>query len=512
MKKIALISVSDKTNIIEFSKFLLENEYTIISTSGTYQLLKDNNIEVTQISEITNFKEILDGRVKTLHPIIHGGLLADLHNKKHVQELKKENIQKIDLLVVNLYPFKIAVLKENNLEKNIIENIDIGGPTMLRSAAKNFNCTTVICDPIDYEMFKTEIINNKKISLPIRRKLAGKVFAYTAHYDACINEYFKKTNGINWYKNDTIALLEKKSLRYGENPHQKAMYFHQLFQKGNSIFTTKQLHGKELSYNNIIDANAAINIISEFSSKPTAVGLKHTNSCGLASASSIEMAWDLCYAGDTVSIFGGIVCLNRELTESIAKKMSKIFLEIIIAPKFEKNALAILNKKKNLRILELDFKKSAENKWSFKSINDGILIQDTDKVITDDEFKDLKCVTKTKYSKLEDLKFAWKVVKNLKSNGICITKNTQLIGIGTGQTNRLLSVKLAMQQNPHLIKNAILASDAFFPMADSIEEIAKADIKAIIQPGGSIKDQEVIDKCNEYNIAMYFVGKRHFLH
>ncbi len=513
MKKRALISVSDKTNIVEFSKFLIKNNYEIISTSGTFNLLKNNNIKLKKVSEFTKHEEILNGRVKTLHPKIHGGILANIDNKKHVKELSDFKIEKIDLVVVNLYPFIKTVRDINEKEENIIENIDIGGPTMLRSAAKNFKYTTVICDPEDYKKFQEEMKKNKKISLSLKKYLAGKAFAHTANYDSCINEYFKKINNIDWYKNDSIPLLNKKKLRYGENSHQEGLFFENLFIFKNSIFNTEQIHGKELSYNNIVDINAAINIILEYNKKPTVIALKHTNSCGLASDSNIEKAWDKCYEGDKISIFGGIIILNREVTKLLAEKMNKLFLEIIIAPNFSKEALNILKKKKNLRLLKLKLEDIDLNKkWKIKTINEGIIVQEEDISNWNEEFKNMKCLTKTKYNELEDLKFAWKAVKHIKSNGIVVTRKTQLIGIGTGQTNRISSVKLALTQNPNLVKNAILASDAFFPMADSIEEIAKYDVKAIIQPGGSIRDLEVIEACNKYNIAMYFIGKRHFLH
>ncbi len=513
MNKIALISVSNKNGIVEFAKYLIRKNYDLISTSGTYKLLIKNNIKVTSIETITGFPEILDGRVKTLHPKIHGGLLANLDLPNHKAQIKDNQINKIDLLIVNLYPFYKKILEEAS-DADIIENIDIGGPAMLRSASKNYKFNTVICDPEDYPIVKAELEKNNNITIGLRQKLAGKAFSHCANYDSTISAYFKRKNNISWHKEDTIPLFNKTALRYGENANQEGLVFNDLKIEPNSILNAEQLWGKKLSYNNLVDSDAAINIINEFAD-PCVVSLKHTNSCGIASDKDINKAWTKCYESDPISIFGGIIILNRPMSKYIATAISKIFVEIVIAPNFSDRTLEILKKRKSLRILKLKVNANSIetiNRWKFKSINGGMLVQERDQTNWKEEFKNLKCVTKAKYKNISELEFAWKVVKHLKSNAIALTNNNQLLGIGVGQTSRIRSVQLALSQKLEIPENSIIASDAFFPMKDAITAIADYQVKVIIQPGGSINDQKIIDECNKHNIAMYFVGKRHFLH
>lgn len=509
MKRV-LISVSDKTGVVEFTRELVELGYEIISTGGTKKTLNEAGIKTLSISDITNFPEIMDGRVKTLHPNVHGALLCVRDNENHLKALKDNKIDLIDMVVVNLYPFKETLAKEDVTHEELIENIDIGGPSMLRSAAKNYKSVTVVVDPKDYERVVCELKESGDTQLETRERLAAKVFRHTSAYDTLIAEYL--TNKVEEKFPETITVTYEKvqDLRYGENPHQKAGFYKKSF-AGYSLGNAKQLHGKELSYNNIQDANAALEILKEFTA-PTVVAVKHMNPCGVGSGKNIEEAWTRAYEADKVSIFGGIVVANSCITKSVAEELSKLFLEIVIAPDFEKEALEIITQKKNIRVLKVDTNSEILNKMKVTSVMDGALIQEFDEMkISKDE---LVCVTERKPTdeEIEELIFSWNVVKHVKSNAIVIGKNNQTIGVGAGQMNRVGAAKIALEQGGEKCMGAVLASDAFFPMDDTVELAAKYGIKAIIQPGGSIKDSLSIEACNRHGIAMVFTGVRHFKH
>lgn len=509
--KRALVSVSDKTGLVEFVSGLAECGYEIISTGGTKKALEAAGIQTISISDVTGFPEIMDGRVKTLHPKVHGALLCVRDNPDHVKQLKELGIEYIDLVCVNLYPFKETVQKPGVSHEEIIENIDIGGPSMLRSASKNYQSIPVICDPKDYDAVLAEIKENGETSLETRERLAAKVFRHTARYDAMIADYLTKRTHEEFPESLTITFDKVQDLRYGENPHQKAAFYKGMNPKY-SLANATQLHGKELSYNNIQDGNAAIEILKDFEGQFAAVGVKHMNPCGVGIGDSIDAAWDKAYEADPVSIFGGIVALNAPVTTTLAEKLSKIFLEIIIAPDFSEEALAILTKKKNIRLMKLDTTLSTSNALKYTNVNDGLLVQemDTHKIAKED----LRCVTNRKPTdaEIEQLLFAWKVVKHVKSNAIVLVKDNMTIGVGAGQMNRVGAAKIAIEQAQEKANGSVLASDAFFPMPDTVQEAIKAGVTAIIQPGGSIKDQLSIDECNEHGIAMVYTGIRHFKH
>ncbi|WP_129045071.1 bifunctional phosphoribosylaminoimidazolecarboxamide formyltransferase/IMP cyclohydrolase [Companilactobacillus metriopterae] len=512
--KRALISVSDKTNITEFAKKLIKNNYSIISTGGTFKVLKDNNIEVTEVSDITKFPEMLDGRVKTLHPNIHAGLLAKRSNKDHMETLEKYSIEPIDLVCVNLYPFKETIQNLDISLDEAIEQIDIGGPSMIRSASKNFKDITVIVDPKDYN----EVIDKIELSqndVDYRMQLACKAFEHTANYDSIIAGYFENKIGKEYPQEKSISVEFKDSLRYGENSHQSAAFYRNSIPTSYSIASSKQLNGKKLSYNNIKDADAAIKIIADFD-EPCVVALKHMNPCGIGvDSENILSAWERAYSADKTSIFGGVIVSNREVSKAMAEQMHKIFLEIIIAPSFSEEAVEILSSKKNLRLLELDFSEYQKaDKMEYVSVLGGTLVQEKDSCV--DSLDDFEIVTKKEPNtdEIEALLFGQKVVKHVKSNAIVIAGKNQTLGIGAGQMNRIGSVEIALKQ---AIQNEskelmIMASDAFFPMDDCVEYAAKHGVTAIIQPGGSIKDQQSIDKANKYGISMIFTGRRHFKH
>ena len=510
MKKRALISVSNKENLVPFAKRLVELEYEIISTGGTLQLLIDEGIEAKSVETVTGFPEILDGRVKTLHPNIHGGLLAKRDNKAHEAALDKNNITPIDMVVVNLYPFKETVTKQGATEDDIIENIDIGGPTMLRAAAKNFKDVIVVVDPKDYDNILNEL-QTGVLNEESRKTLAAKVFRHTAHYDAMIARYFNETTEIEFPENYTVTYEKVQDLRYGENPHQRAAFYEDVQHDGVSLATAKQLHGKELSFNNIQDANAALEIVAEYD-EPAVVAVKHMNPCGIGLASNLSDAFSRAYEADPISIFGGIIACNDEVDEATAKQMHDIFLEIVMAPSFTDEALAILTEKQNIRLLEMGTMKTEDHSEKITTVKGGMLVQTSDdgKVAAED----LEVVTDRKptEAELEDLLFSWKAVKHVKSNAILLAKEKQTIGIGAGQMNRVGAAKIAIEQAGEKAKGAVLASDAFFPMPDTVEAAAKAGITAIIQPGGSKRDQDSIDVCNANGIAMVFTKMRHFKH
>jgi len=515
----ALISVSDKTGIIEFARELAALGVEIISTGGTYAKLKEASIPAIEISELTGFPECLDGRVKTLHPKVHAGILAMRSNPDHMKQLADLNISTIDLVVVNLYPFKATILKENVTRQEAIENIDIGGPTMLRSAAKNYQDVAVVVDPSDYERVLGELKENGSVSLDTKFYLMQKVFMHTSSYDTMIADYIRKERGDKEFPQTLTLTYEKvQDMRYGENPHQKAAFYREIGKSKGTLADAIQLHGKELSFNNINDTNGALELLKEFS-EPTVVACKHGNPCGVGSADNIYDAWKKAYEADKTSIFGGIVVLNRELTLAIAQEMKDIFLEVIVAPSYEKEALEVLTAKKNIRMLELkDIEvPQKEDAYDMKKVNGGLIIQTIDNRLLNEE--ELKVVTDRAPTKkeMEDLLFAWRVVKYVKSNGIALAKDKQSIGIGPGQVNRIWATKQSIEHAIELIgedatKGAVLASDAFFPFDDCVEAAHQAGITAIIQPGGAVRDADSIKKCNEYGIAMVFTGMRHFRH
>lgn len=509
--KRALISVSDKTGLDAFAKGLQEAGYEIISTGGTRKALESAGISTISISDVTGFPEIMDGRVKTLHPRVHGALLCVRDNPDHVRQIEELGIDNIDLVCVNLYPFKETVQKEGVSHEEIIENIDIGGPSMLRSASKNYRFIPVVCDPKDYDKVLEEIQTLGETTLETREKLAAKVFRHTARYDAMIADYLTKKAEEEFPESLTITFDKVQDLRYGENPHQKAAFYKGMNPQY-SLANAKQLHGKELSYNNIQDGNAAIEVLKEFEGQPAAVGLKHMNPCGVGIGQTINEAWDKAYDADPVSIFGGIVALNEPVDAELAEKLSKIFLEIVIAPSFDQEALDILTRKKNIRLLELDTTLTPNTTLKYTNVNDGLLVQDMDAHKINVE--ELTCPTDRKPTaqELEQLLFGWNIVKHVKSNAIVLVKDNQTIGVGAGQMNRVGAAKIAIEQAGEKAKGSVLASDAFFPMPDTVEEAAKAGITAIIQPGGSIKDDLSIEECNKNGIAMVFTGVRHFKH
>ncbi|MEX5937044.1 bifunctional phosphoribosylaminoimidazolecarboxamide formyltransferase/IMP cyclohydrolase [Mammaliicoccus sciuri] len=491
--KNAILSVSDKTNIEDFASKLIENDYKIFSTGGTKKALENAGIEVYSVSELTNFPEIMDGRVKTLHPGVHGGILANRSIPAHLTALKEQDIDLIDLVVVNLYPFKETVKKEDVTEDEAIENIDIGGPTMLRAAAKNFKFVTTVVDPADYNEV-IERIASDKLDENYRKSLMVKVFKHTNDYDNAIVEFFGNTS---------------ETLRYGENPQQNATFV-KTSNEPNTLAGAKQLHGKALSFNNIKDADATLSLIKKFE-QPAAVAVKHMNPCGVGVGASIEEAYDYAYEADSQSIFGGIVALNRPVTKELAEKLHSIFLEVIIAPSYDEDALEVLTAKKNIRLLEIDMTET-QDEQEFVSVSGGYLVQDKDNAtLTREEMKVVTDVEPTE-AQWKALELGWKVVRSVKSNAIVLANDHQTVGVGAGQMNRVGSAKIAIDRAIEMNENVALASDGFFPMGDTVETAAKAGIKTIIQPGGSIKDQDSIDMANKYGISMVFTGMRHFKH
>lgn len=510
MGKRALISVSDKSNITKFAEGLVEQGFEIISTGGTLKAIQEAGIAVIAVDEVTGFPEIMDGRVKTLHPKVHGGLLGKRSNPDHMKQMKANEISPIDMVVVNLYPFKETLQKPNVFKEEIIENIDIGGPTMLRSAAKNYEDVIVVVDPMDYEIV-LDGLKEDKLNKEFREQLAAKVFRHTANYDAMIANYFAGETEEEFPETYTVTYEKVQDLRYGENPHQKAAFYQDPIREGLSLASAKQLHGKELSYNNIQDANAALEIVQEYDD-PAAVAVKHMNPCGIGVSTELSAAFKLAFDADPISIFGGIVALNREVDRATAEQLSEIFLEIVLAPEFTDEALEILTKKKNIRLLALDLTASKQVNHKITTVSGGVLIQHQDAGQVTSE--DLQIATKRKPSEkeMEDLLFAWKAVKHVKSNAIVLAKDNQTVGVGAGQMNRIGSAKIAIEQAGEKAKRSVLASDAFFPMPDTVETAIKAGITAIIQPGGSKRDQDSIDVCDEHGITMVYTAMRHFKH
>lgn len=508
MTKRALISVSNKDGILEFAKELVALGYEILSTGGTKKMLQDNDVAVTAVDEVTKFPEILDGRVKTLNPMIHGGLLGKFDDASHQAQMNEHGIEPIEIVCVNLYPFVETISKPNVTWDDAIENIDIGGPTMLRSAAKNHQYVTVIVDSNDYATVLEELKATGATTIETRRKLAAKVFRHTAAYDSYISNHLTEEA---FPESLTLTYELKQNLRYGENPHQKAAFYQKRLGSDFSLAYATQLHGKELSYNNIQDGNAALQIVKEFE-MPAAVAVKHMNPCGVGTGVTLEEAFDKAYEADSTSIFGGIIALNQEVDAATAEKLSHIFLEIIIAPAFSQEALDILTQKKNIRLLTIPFEQAKKDQFNVVSVEGGLLVQEPDSYGFADA--DIKVVTDREPTEeeWEALQLGWSVVKHVKSNAIVVTDSQMTLGVGAGQMNRVGAAKIAFEQAGDKAKGAALASDAFFPMSDTVEAAHAAGITAIIQPGGSIKDQDSIDKANEYGIAMVFTGVRHFKH
>jgi phosphoribosylaminoimidazolecarboxamide formyltransferase/IMP cyclohydrolase len=519
----ALISVSDKTGVTEFARELVALGYEIVSTGGTYKTLRDAGVPVTGISDITGFPECLDGRVKTLHPAVHGGILAMRDKAEHMRQIADLGIETIDIVAINLYPFKATIMKPETTLAEAIENIDIGGPTMLRSAAKNHRDVTVVCDPADYGQIISELKATGEVNSETKYRLALKVFEHTAAYDAMISDYLRKEKNIPLPDNPTFTFEKIQPLRYGENPHQHAGYYSETKPHAGALVRAKQLHGKELSFNNINDTNGAVMCLREFD-EPTVVAVKHANPCGVGSASDIFHAYMKAYEADPVSIFGGIIAANRIIDEKTAEEIGKIFVEIVIAPGFTDEALSVLKRKDNVRLLVLDdiAKKPDEAQIDIKKVDGGILIQDVDTMLYDESA--LKVVTKKQPTEkeLEDMKFAMKVVKHVKSNAIVIARGKMTLGIGPGQTNRISSVGIAIRGtdgdissrdiSAYDIDDSVLASDAFFPFDDCVTAAGEAGVTAIMQPGGSIRDEDSIRRADELGIAMVFTGERHFKH
>ena len=511
MAKRALVSVSDKSGLVDFVKGLQTAGWEIIATGGTQKLLENSGVNTIGISDVTGFPEICDGRVKTLHPKVHGGLLARRDEQSHLQALEENGISFIDLVCVNLYPFRETIAKEGVSMADAIENIDIGGPSMLRSAAKNYNDVTVVCYPADYDTILAEINATGNTTVETRLQLSAKAYTHTAQYDACIATYMRDKAGLN--EKLFLEFDLKQGLRYGENPHQSAKFYASTKAIPFSLATGKQLQGKEMSYNNIQDANAALNIARDFD-EPFCVALKHMNPCGAAVAATIEEAWQKAYEADTVSIYGGIVICNRTITKEIALGMKPIFLEIVIAPDFTDEAMEIFATKKNLRVIQVDMTQSTEAIDQYVSVNGGLLVQHLDtqiETITAD-----MCATKVQpdATTLADMQFGWNIVKHVKSNAIVVVKNGQTLGVGAGQMNRVGSAEIAMKQAhaAGVTEGLILASDGFLPFDDTVALAAQYGVTAIVQPGGSIRDNDCVVKADELGICMLMTGTRHFKH
>ncbi|MGG5252442.1 bifunctional phosphoribosylaminoimidazolecarboxamide formyltransferase/IMP cyclohydrolase [Neobacillus sp. SM06] len=510
-KKRALISVSDKTGITNFAKELVSLGFELISTGGTKKALQNEGIPVMSVSDVTGFPEILEGRVKTLNPYIHGGLLAKQDDPEHQKQLEEHKIAPIQLVVVNLYPFQQTIEKPDVTVADAIENIDIGGPTMLRASAKNHQYVTVVVDPADYETVVTELKAEGITTLETRRKLAAKVFRHTAAYDALIAQYMTELANEETPEKLTVTYELKQQLRYGENPHQQAAFYKKPLGSSFSIAAANQLHGKELSYNNINDADAALQIVKEFT-EPAAVAVKHMNPCGVGVGVTAYEAFTKAFAADPISIFGGIIAFNREVDAETAAKLHEIFLEIVIAPSYSQEALEILTKKKNLRLLTVPFDQVNKPEAKMVTIEGGLLVQDQDRYTLENAEITIPTKRQPTDEEWEALKLGWKIVKHVKSNAIVVASKDMTLGIGAGQMNRVGSAEIALKQAGEKAQGAGLASDAFFPMDDTVEAAAKAGITAIIQPGGSIRDEDSIKKADEYGIAMVFTGVRHFKH
>ncbi|AIF50872.1 bifunctional phosphoribosylaminoimidazolecarboxamide formyltransferase/IMP cyclohydrolase [Pelosinus sp. UFO1] len=510
--KRALISVSDKTGLVEFAKQLHKYGVEIISTGGTMKTLREAGIPVRYVSEVTGFPEIMDGRVKTLNPYIHGGILAVRDNTAHLEAMEQHQIPAIDMVVVNLYPFRQTIERPDVSLEDAVENIDIGGPAMIRAASKNFQYVTVVVNPARYNDVLDQLAKEGDILPSYRMALAKEAFHHTAEYDACIANYLAGQLGEGTFADTVHVVYEKvQPLRYGENPQQQAAFYREKNVTGVGVANARQLHGKELSFNNIVDVEAAYHIVAEFD-KPAATIIKHTNPCGTGIGVDLAEAYAKAYQADPVSAFGGIIGLNREVDVATAVQIGKLFAEAIIAPGYTKDALEILTKKQNIRLLVAEKMQPGCKQVDIKTVSGGMLIQEKDTAL--ETFHDMKVVTKRQLSNTEweQLIFAWKVVKHVKSNAIVIADDNQTLGVGAGQMNRVGAAAIALEQAGDKAQGAVMASDAFLPFRDTVDTAAKAGIKAIIQPGGSVRDVESIEAADEHGIAMVFTGIRHFKH
>ena len=502
----ALISVFDKTGLDKLAKEFDSREIEIMSTGGSARFLRDKNIKVTDVSDYTNFPEIMNGRVKTINPLVEGGILG--LRDKHDKDAKDNNIKWIDIVICNLYPFSETISKNDCDQALALENVDIGGPTMIRSAAKNVGWVTVIVDPTDYDYLLENMNDKNEIDFDSRSFLSAKAFGHTAQYDTIIHNYLKPEKLSNDF---TLTFTKHSEMRYGENPHQAAAAYTIPGDKSNNILNAKIHQGKKLSYNNIMDADAALSCLKEFNSTACVI-VKHANPCGVALGANMLDVYKKAFNADSLSAFGGIIAINQPCDDILAKEISKVFVEIVLAPAFTKKSLEIFSKKKNLRVLELGNIQSREQFLEVRNVVGGVIVQETDTSTLSED--NLQIVTENKPSdkEIKTMLFGWKVLKHVKSNGILIVKDNTTVGVGAGQVSRVDSVDIAMKKSGESIKDSILCSDAFFPFRDSIDKIAGSGIKAILQPGGSVRDDEVISACNEHGIAMVFTGQRCFKH
>jgi len=502
----ALISVFDKTGLDKLAKEFVSRGIEIMSTGGSAKFLRGKNIKVTDVSDYTNFPEIMDGRVKTINPLVEGGILG--LRDKHAKDAKDNNIKWIDIVICNLYPFSETISKNDCDQALALENVDIGGPTMIRSAAKNVGWVTVIVDPTDYDYLLENLNNKNEIDFDSRSFFSAKAFGHTAQYDTIIHNYLKPEKLSNDF---TLTFTKHSEMRYGENPHQAAAAYTISGDRSNNILNAKIHQGKKLSYNNIMDADAALSCLKEFNSTACVI-VKHANPCGVALGANMLNVYKRAFNADSLSAFGGIIAINQPCDDVLAEEISKVFVEIVLAPAFTKKSLDIFSKKKNLRVLEVGNIHSREQLLEVRNVVGGVIVQETDTSILSEE--NLQVVTKNKPSDndIKTMLFGWKVLKHVKSNGILIVKDNTTVGVGAGQVSRVDSVDIAMKKSGESIKNSILCSDAFFPFRDSIDKIAGSGIKAVLQPGGSVRDDEVISACNEHGIAMIFTGQRCFKH
>ena len=502
----ALISVFDKTGLDKLAKEFVSRGIEIMSTGGSAKFLRDKNIKVTDVSDYTNFPEIMDGRVKTINPLVEGGILG--LRDKHEKDAKDNNIKWIDIVICNLYPFSETISKNDCDQALALENVDIGGPTMIRSAAKNVGWVTVIVDPNDYDYLLENITDENEIDFDSRSFFSAKAFGHTAQYDTIIHNYLKPGKLSDDF---TLTFSKHSEMRYGENPHQAAAAYTIPGDRSNNILNAKIHQGKKLSYNNIMDADAALSCLKEFNSTACVI-VKHANPCGVALGANMLNVYKRAFNADSLSAFGGIIAINQPCDDILAEEISKVFVEIVLAPAFTKKSLEIFSKKKNLRVLEVGNIQSREQLLEIRNVVGGVIVQETDTSILSEE--NLKVVTENKPSDndMKTMLFGWKVLKHVKSNGILIVKDNTTVGVGAGQVSRVDSVDIAMKKSGESIKDSILCSDAFFPFRDSIDKIAGSGIKAVLQPGGSVRDDEVISACNEHGIAMVFTGQRCFKH
>jgi phosphoribosylaminoimidazolecarboxamide formyltransferase / IMP cyclohydrolase len=510
----ALISVSDKRGVVDLARAFVAHGIEVCSTGGTAALLAREDVPVTPVERITGFPEMLDGRVKTLHPAIHAGLLARRDDPAHMAAIERAGIQPVDYVIVNLYPFKDTISRDDASFDDAVEQIDIGGPTLLRAAAKNMASVAVVVDPGDYPRVTAALDADHPLTWDERRALAAKVFRHTAAYDALIADYLTRQTEESFPERLTLTFEREQTLRYGENPHQRAAFYRAPFPPVGTIAAARQLHGKELSYINMLDADAALELVREFD-QPAVVAVKHTNPCGVGVAASIQDAYQKAYEADPVSIFGGIVAFNRPVPLPCAERMAELFLEIVIAPAFEDDALMLLQRKKNLRLLVVppaSGEPVGASAYALRSVGGGLLVQESDRQPTRRE--DCQVVTQRAPTddEWEQLLFAWRVVKHVKSNAIVLARDDRTVGVGAGQMNRVGAAHIAIAQAGDLARGSVLASDAFFPMRDTVDAAAVAGISAIIQPGGSIRDADSVAAANEAGIAMVTTGTRHFRH